>query len=125
LRRRFDEAYTHLYGRTYPESPVEFVNFCVRASLPVRLLSLPKISAMARLHDAVKGERNAYSPIARDFIPYTVYDRYKLAPGAAFPGPAIVEERESTVIAGEDAKVTVDEYGFLWIDLAQEKRHDE
>jgi len=125
LRRRFDEAYTRLYGRTYPESPVEFVNFCVRASLPVRLLSLPKISATGRLNDAVKGERNAYSHIARDFIPYTVYDRYKLAPGAAFPGPAIVEERESTVIVGEDAKVTVDEYGFLWIDLAQEKRHGE
>jgi N-methylhydantoinase A len=119
LRTRFDDIYRRLYGRTYPESPVEFVNFCVRASLPVQLLSLPKLAAAPgrRTGDAVKGERRAYSGVSRDFIPHTVYDRYKLFPGAGITGPAIVEERESTVILGEDAKATVDEYGFLWIDL--------
>ena len=69
--------------------------------------------------DAVKCERQAYSGIARGFIPYTVYDRYKLCPGAEFQGPAIIEERESTVIVGEDASVSVDEFGFLWIDLTK------
>ncbi|HEY5900570.1 MAG TPA: hydantoinase/oxoprolinase family protein, partial [Burkholderiales bacterium] len=54
LRRRFDETYARLYGRTYPESPVEFVNFRVRASLPVKLLSLPKLSVKGRSEDAVK-----------------------------------------------------------------------
>ncbi|MFM8593950.1 MAG: hypothetical protein ACKOCK_06115 [Chloroflexota bacterium] len=39
----------------------------------------------------------------------TVYDRYKLGPGAAFPGPAIGEDRESTVIVGPGARCTVDE----------------
>ena len=58
-----------------------------------------------------------YPLLARDFIPFTVYDRYQLFPGAAFSGPAIVEERESTVIVGEDAKVSVDEFGFLWIEM--------
>jgi N-methylhydantoinase A len=57
------------------------------------------------------------SGIAHDFIPFTVYDRYKLSPGAAFSGPAIVEERESTVIVGEDAMAAVDEFGFLWIEM--------
>jgi N-methylhydantoinase A len=122
LRRRFDEAYTRLYGRTYPESPVEFVNFCVRASLPTRLLSLPRLQRQAsRVADAVKGERLAYSPRAREFIPFTVYDRYRLAPEASFAGPAIVEEREATLIIGEHAKARVDDYGFLWIDLPQEE----
>jgi N-methylhydantoinase A len=118
VRRRFDEVYKKLYGRTYPDSPVEFINFRVRASLPERLLQLPKIENKAdSLDAAVKGQRQAYSGTARDFIPYTVYDRYRLFPGAKFQGPAIIEERESTVIAGEDASVSVDEYGFLWIDL--------
>jgi N-methylhydantoinase A len=40
-----------------------------------------------------------------------------LFPGATFSGPAIIEERESTVIVGEDAKVKVDEFGFLWIQM--------
>jgi len=118
VRKRFDEIYEKLYGRTYPDSPVEFINFRVRASLPERLLKLPKIDKKTgSLDDAVKGQRQAYSGIAKDFIPYTVYDRYKLFTGAEFKGPAIIEERESTVIAGEDASISVDEYGFLWIDL--------
>ena len=119
LRRRFDETYARLYGRTYPESPVEFVNFCVRASLPVKLLSLPKISVNANANP-VKGKRNAYCPIAKGFVPYTVYDRYRMPPGAEIAGPAIVEERESTVIVGSGAAARVDEYGFLWIDLPEQ-----
>jgi hypothetical protein len=34
-----------------------------------------------------------------------------------FKGPAIIEEKESTVIVGEDALVSVDDFGFLWIDI--------
>ena len=118
VRRRFDDTYKRLYGRTYPDSPVEFINFKIRASLPERLLRLPKLERNGTsLQDAIKGERPAYSGLVRDFIPYTVYNRYKLFPGATFQGPAIIEERESTVIVGEDAAVSVDEYGFLWIEL--------
>jgi len=120
VRKRFDEIYKRLYGRTYPDSPVEFINFKIRASLPERLLRLPKIDPADKgtsLDDAVKGQRQAYSGLVKDFIPYTVYDRYKLFPDAKFQGPAIIEERESTVIVGEDASVSVDEYGFLWIEL--------
>ncbi len=118
VRRRFDERYKELYGRTYPESAVEFINFRVRASLPERLLQLPRLEERAgSLKDAVKGQRQAYSGIAKDFVAYKVYDRYRLFPGARFDGPAIVEERESTVIVGEDASVFVDEFGFLWVEL--------
>jgi len=118
VRRCFDEAYEKLYGRTYPDSEVEFINFKVRASLPERLLQLPKLEKKKQpLDKAIKGQRKAYSPIARDFIPYKVYNRYTLSPNAKFRGPAIIEEKESTVIVGEDASVSVDDFGFLWIDL--------
>ncbi len=120
VRQLFDQRYQTLYGRTYPESPAEFVSFRVRASLPERPLRLPKIEKrIASLKDAIKGQRLAYSPIAKDFIPYNVYDRYSLFPGATFDGPAIIEERESTAIVGEDASVSVDDYGFLWINLKE------
>ena len=89
--------------------------------LPERLLKLPKLArGNNNPEDAVKGEREAYSGIAKDFIPHIVYDRYRLFPGASFQGPAIIEERESTVIVGEDGSVSVDDYGFLWIDLNRE-----
>jgi N-methylhydantoinase A len=38
-----------------------------------------------------------------------VYDRYRLAPDACFSGPAIVEERESTLVVGPEAQCRVDE----------------
>ena len=118
VRRRFDEVYERLYGRTYPDSGIEFINFKVRASLPERLLQLPKLDKKEQsLHEAIKGQRKAYSPIAKDFILHTVYDRYKLFPNAEFRGPAIIEEKESTVIVGEDAYVSTDDYGFLWVDI--------
>ncbi len=118
IRKRFDQIYEKLYGRTYPDSVVEFINFKVRASLPERLFKFSKLEKKGQsLKAAVKGRRPAYSGIAKDFISYTVYDRYKLFPSAKFKGPAIIEEKESTLIVGEDTTVAVDEYGFLWVDL--------
>ena len=121
IRKAFDEVYEKLYGRTYPDSEVEFINFKVRAVLPEKLLQLPRLTKKRgqKLDAAVKGTRKAYSPIAKDFIPYTVYDRYKLFPGATFRGPAIIEERESTLIVGEGAAVRTDEFGFLRVDLKE------
>jgi len=120
VRHLFDEKYQTLYGRTYTEVPAEFVNLKVRASLPQRTLKLPKIRKRVNsLADTIKGQRQAYSAIARDFVPYNVYDRYSLFPGASFNGPAIIEERESTAIVGEDASVSIDDYGFLWINFQE------
>ncbi|HJO33998.1 MAG TPA: hydantoinase/oxoprolinase family protein [Anaerolineales bacterium] len=118
VRAEFDTIYGKLYGRTYPNSPVEFVNFRVRANLPVKMLDLPKMNGKnSDLEAARKGERLAFSDRARDFVPFSVYDRYRLFPGAELVGPAIIEERESTVIVGETAQVTVDVFGFLWIEV--------
>jgi N-methylhydantoinase A len=121
IRELFDEVYKKLYGRTYPETPVEFVTFKVRASLPQREFRIPPLrQTEGKLADCIKGERPAFSLIRREYIPFTVYDRFKLFPGAAMEGPAIIEEKESTIIIGEDAKASVDEYGFVWIDLKTE-----
>jgi N-methylhydantoinase A len=90
----------------------------VRASLPVRLLQFPRIRKDEDgPRAAIKGTRMAYSGLARDYVTHAVYDRYKLFAGAKFAGPAVIEEKESTVVVGEDAVVTVDEYGFLWIEM--------
>jgi N-methylhydantoinase A len=118
IRNRYDKIYEKLFGRTYPDSPVEFINFKVRASLPVRLLTLQeKDFSFNTLGGARKGSRPAYSEIAKDFIPHTVYDRYLLPAEVTLQGPVIIEERESAVIIGEDASVFMDRYGFLWINL--------
>ena len=45
IREFFDDAYKKLYGRTYPDTPVEFVTFKVRASLPQREFRIPRPAA--------------------------------------------------------------------------------
>lgn len=119
IRDLFDAAYKQLYGRTYPETPVEFVTFKVRVSLPDRPFHIPPMEQkQGSLEDCAKGERMAFSVIKKDFIPFKVYDRPRLFPGARIEGPAILEEKESTIIVGEDAGCEVDEYGFVRIDFS-------
>ncbi len=118
VRDRFDAVYKKLYGRTYPDNPIEFVTFKIRASLPERPFHLPQLNSSGGcLADCIKGRRQAFSLVEKGFIPYTVYDRGTLFPGAAFQGPAIIEERESTIVIGENAHASVDSYGFIWIDM--------
>ena len=118
IRELFDTAYKKLYGRTYPDNQIEFVTFKVRAGLPPRPFHLPQPARTGgTLEDCVKGRRPAFSLIQKDFIPFTVYDRFRLFPGAEFSGPAIIEERESTIVIGEDARARVDEHGFVWINI--------
>ena len=105
LRRAFEARYRELYGREGPAVPVEALNWRVVSSGPKPELRLGgRPGAVAG--DALKGERDAYFPGGRR--PTPVYDRYALAAGTKLEGPAIVEERESTVVVppGRSAVVT-------------------
>jgi N-methylhydantoinase A len=118
IRQLFDQAYEKLYGRTYPETQIEFVTFKVRVSEPERPFRLPRFESQSgQLADALKGTRPAFSLTRKMFLPHDVYDRMKLFSGAAIQGPAIIEERESTIVIGEDASCSVDSYGFVWIEI--------
>ncbi|MHB8205639.1 MAG: hydantoinase/oxoprolinase family protein, partial [Desulfomonilaceae bacterium] len=120
IRSLFDQAYKRLYGRTYPDTRVELISFRVRASLPQPPFQIPRlVSSGGSLQNCIKGKREAFSLIHRKFIPFTVVDRLKLFPGATINGPAIIEERESTIVVGEDANAKIDEYGFVWITFSK------
>jgi N-methylhydantoinase A len=65
---------------------------------------------------ALKTRRPAYLPERSGFAEVPVYDRYRLAPGHEVAGPAIVEERESTVVVGPDARARIDNWRNLVIE---------
>lgn len=118
IRNLFDDTYKKIYGRTYPDTMVEFVTFKVRASLPERPFRIPPLAKKTgTLDECVKGERKAFSLVKKDYIPFTVYERTGLFPGAHINGPAIIEEKESTIVVGEDAAISVDDFGFVWIKI--------
>jgi len=125
IKVMFHEEYKRLYGRTSVDSPIEFVTFKVRASLPKKPFSISKLTTENRdIQNCIKGQRQAFSVIKREYIPFTVYDRSKLFADARFEGPAIIEERESTIVIGEDGVARVDEFGFIWIDIKTSGRED-
>jgi N-methylhydantoinase A len=122
LEEAFERTYTSLFGRTPPNVPVEVVSWRVRLAGPTPELALSRAQngkTPGEAHRAVKGERPAYFPEFDGFHPTAVYDRYRLQPGAELRGPAIVEERESTVVVGPRDRARVDHLLNLIVDLGE------
>ena len=124
LAAEFDRCYIALYGRIEKDTPAEIVSWRVVVSGPTpnltpALPSAPARSADSLAHaaDALKGQRRVYSVAQGDFVATSIYDRYRLDPGDRLDGPAIIEERESTVVVPDGATVTVDAYRNLLIEL--------
>ncbi|MEM8949455.1 MAG: hydantoinase/oxoprolinase family protein [Pseudomonadota bacterium] len=110
----FERIYETLYGHTIPDTPIDVMSWRLVASGPKPELSLPVGGAGDR--DAQKGERRIYVQ-DRGLIDVPVYDRYLLGAGDRLEGPAIVEERESTVVINGPATIRVDHNRNLIVDL--------
>lgn len=83
-------------------------------------IRLPKLHA-PRNTQREKGARRVYFPELKDFIQTPIYDRYALGAGLSFDGPAIIEERECTIVVGPSGRVRVDEFGTIFIDIVSSK----
>ena len=115
----FHAIYQQLYARRNLSLPIEVQNWRVSVSGPqpdLKLRELETESGAGAASDAATGTRRAYFPAA-GFVETPVYDRYRLPAGAAFEGPAIVEEAEATTIARPGERVEVDGWGNLVVTL--------
>jgi N-methylhydantoinase A len=120
LQSAFEQVYHELYERLGPEVPLEILNWRVVSSGPRPHVTLQiPVLADATLPQAQKGERLAYFPEAGGYVPTPIYDRYRLAAGMTFAGPAIVEERESTVIIGPGGRCRIDPQHNLVVELEE------
>lgn len=116
----FEQVYEMLYGRKGPDVPLEVINWRVVASGPRHAMDFRLPMAETARESALKGSRNAYFPELGGYVDTPVYDRYSLASGATFSGPAIVEERESTLIIGARCRAKVDQYLNVIVEFANE-----
>jgi len=122
LRHVFEAEYERLYKRLNPGVDIEIVNWRLVASGPqpeitLQSATLQSAAADLSLAAARKGERAVYMPEQDGFVPCAVYDRYALPPGETFAGPAIIEERECTVVIGAHAHARLDAEQNLIITL--------
>ena len=113
IRAAFEAEYLRLYGRTEPGLPVECVGWRVTVSGPTPRLDL---AAGAAPHGvAVKGTRRAWFGGA--FVAAAVLDRAALKPGDVVRGPALIEERESTLVLPPGASARCDAALNLVLDV--------
>ena len=120
FRRAFEKDYQDIYQRLCPEIPIEGVNWRLVATGP-----RPQIGAGtwwsrgASLGEALKGRRRIYLPGPGRYEEAPVYDRYRLPVGVKFDGPAVVEERESTLVMNGPGTAWVDPLGSLMVRLVR------
>lgn len=116
LQGAFEKAYLAQFTRTPPAGPVEIINVRIAASADA---SVAATNASNAATDApkLKGVRPVWSPAEKAYRATPVYDRYALRPGDAFDGPALVEERESTLAAPERSRFIVAAGGEIVVDL--------
>ncbi len=117
LKPRFYEEYETIYGHAHRHLDLEITTCRLTASGPKPSVTLEELRGGGATEDAIKGYRDAFFPDAHDgdggYVSTPLYDRTKLAPGATFAGPAIVEEVDSTAVIGPGTTVTVDGHANL------------
>ncbi len=116
LRASFEQRYLELYGRTVSEAAVLAVTWRVTASGPAPAAvqhGVVQVADTARLF----AQREIYVPEEDGMRMCPVYRREDLLPGATFNGPAVVEEKESTIILSGEGRATVDGDGNVVVRL--------
>jgi N-methylhydantoinase A len=109
IRAAFEEAYEAQYGLRLGDVEVEIVSWRLTAfgppaarhsrAVPAKTKGLPKAKRPARFNGAA--------------TPVEVYDRAALALGQEVAGPAIIEERETTIVILPGWRATVDASGCI------------
>ena len=115
----FHQTYHELYSRRNLNIPVEVQNWRLLARGPQPNVRLREEALVehADARQAIKATRKAYFNATSGYVDCPVYDRYLLEPGSEIDGPAIVEERESTVLLAQQDRAVVDRWLNLVIDV--------
>ncbi|MBV7336454.1 hydantoinase/oxoprolinase family protein [Chloroflexi bacterium TSY] len=120
LRPLFYERYEEIYGYAHRHLGLEITTCRLTASGPrpnIMLKKAPLVQDGTTADSARKAFRQVYFAEKGGFVETPIYDRYSLAAGMTFAGPAVVEEEDSTAVIGSGATVVVDPYANLVVTL--------
>ena len=121
LMAAFEAAYRRQFGRSEEGVAVEVVSWRLGVHGPRPPIELAAARGGARAgsvaETAIKGQRMAWFAARQGYVPATVYDRYAFGPRCTAVGPALFEERESTVVVPPGARVHCDDSLNLVLDF--------
>ena len=115
IRRAFDTAYRAAYGRLLEAIPVRVMNYriAVIGRRPHFDMSVFAPETGKSLDDCLNGRR----PVRIDGRDHNVpvYERLDIATGTLIPGPAILEQPDTTIFIEPDLQGRVDTFGNVII----------
>jgi N-methylhydantoinase A len=118
IQARFREHHERLYGWSSPGLPIELVNLGVTAQG-----RLPKLAASALAspsgsdRHAADGRRKVYFGREHGMLDTPVYACAALAPGRVVDGPAVIEQRFSTILVLPGHRAALDARGNVSIEV--------
>ena len=112
----FHDLHQQLYAHHHPDKPVEFVSGRVAA---IGLMEAPELRRRSAGDGILvsKERRLVYYEETDGIVETDVYDRDALSIGAAFEGPAVVEQADTTTVIHPRQRAHVDEMGNLLIEI--------
>ncbi len=117
MRDAFHAEYKKIYDAVPGDFPIEALTWRLRAAGPACAIGTlhPVVPPVA----AARPPRAVYFPEVGATLQAVVVDRYAMQPGDHVTGPAVIEERESTVIVGPRGSATIDADLHLIITITQ------
>ena len=115
--KEFHKKHDELYGYK-DDVETEIINLrrsCYGKVVAPERKSLPVASPDARKY--AKGKREVHFEEEFGFVPTTIYDGDQMQPGNVVEGPAIVEQRTTTVVVPPKARLEVTNYGDYLLKL--------
>ncbi|MDQ0189912.1 hydantoinase/oxoprolinase family protein [Alicyclobacillus cycloheptanicus] len=124
VQNAFEQVYAHEFSRVLENIPIRVQT--LRATvIGIR----PKFDLRGLIEDAedtAPGQGDSPAPIKTRpvyfdgrFVETPVYLREHLRPGAAFDGPAIVEQLDTTTVVEPNMSCVVDSYGHLLLSVSE------
>jgi N-methylhydantoinase A/oxoprolinase/acetone carboxylase beta subunit len=132
LRERFEATYLARFGRLVPRASIEMLGWSVRLSAPQR--DMPSVASKAATpaaqaasseegapitlvtHPTPTDERPVLDQSRRARVMSRFFRRGHLAKGASLSGPAVIVDRETTVVVPPEFDASVDATGHLLLE---------
>ena len=121
LWQQFHQLHAAEYGHDFPENPVELVTLRVTGTGPMPKLETLPVRRSGQLEDAWIKSTETYFPVDGQLDKYAThfFERDRIPVGTPLEGPAVIFQKDSTILVPPRASATLEENGNLRIRLNQ------
>jgi N-methylhydantoinase A/oxoprolinase/acetone carboxylase beta subunit len=114
VRTSFEDLYDATYGRRLPAVDVEALNWRVIASAARPRVTVPMPAAASPPTSHV---RSIFDPDLEVFTDAAILQRDSLRVGWCGQGPAVIQDRQCTLVVGSQGSIAIDAFGSVVVQL--------